>query len=267
MFVCFQQKWFNSRHVYHLSVSYFCAIGRPVTDLLINNICEVFNGKIAPARDKPVITLLEYIREYCMKRIVVVQGIIDKTDGPLTPTAAKILEKIKSEAESLRVIWNGGVKYQVTGAWGDQCVVNVQDKVCTCRKWELTGIPCKHAVAACWNMGLNGIQVGPPESWVHSCYWLSTWKEVYSHLVEPIRGSNYWEKTTHATELLPPKHHVQVGRPKKKRRRSKYEDAPCVDSGKLTKRGRVITCRLCGNAGHNKTTCKGQGQPPRKGNY
>lgn len=165
------------------------------------------------------------------------------------------------------MIWNGGVKYQVTGAWGDQCVVNVQDKVCTCRKWELTGIPCRHAVAACWNMGLNAIEVGPPESWVHSCYWLSTWKEVYSHLVEPIRGSNYWEKTTHAIELLPPKHHVQVGRPKKKRRRSKYEDAPCVDSGKLTKRGRVITCRLCGNAGHNKTTCKGQGQPPRKGSY
>lgn len=91
-----RKKWFNSRHVYHLSVSYFRVIGRAVTDLLINNICEVFNGKIAPARDKPVITLLEYIREYCMKRIVAVQGVIDKTDGPLTPTATKILEKIRA---------------------------------------------------------------------------------------------------------------------------------------------------------------------------
>ena len=245
----------------------FSIIGRAGSDLLINNICEVFNGKIAPARDKPVITLLEYIREYCMKRIVVVNAVIDKTDGPLTPTASRILERIKAEAESMKVLWAGGVKYQVTGDWGDQCVVNVQEKNCSCRKWELTGIPCKHVVAACWNMGLNGIQVGPPESWVAPCYWLSTWREVYSHLVDPIRGSNYWEKTTNATELLPPKHHVQVGRPKKKRRRSKFEDAPPVQNGKLTKRGRVITCTLCRKAGHNKATCKGQGQAPTKGSY
>ncbi|GKA30416.1 mutator type transposase, partial [Tanacetum coccineum] len=41
---------------------------RAKSDLLLNSICEVFNGKIVGGRDKPVITLLEYIREYCMKR-------------------------------------------------------------------------------------------------------------------------------------------------------------------------------------------------------
>lgn len=115
-------------------VSYLRVIGRAVTDLLINNICEVFNGKIVAARDKPVITLLEYIREYCMKRIVIVQAIIDKIDGPLTSTATKILEAIKKDAHMLNVIWNGGVKFQVTGIWGDQCVVHVQPRVCSCRK-------------------------------------------------------------------------------------------------------------------------------------
>ncbi|GKD00611.1 hypothetical protein Tco_1170885, partial [Tanacetum coccineum] len=43
------------------------------SDLLLNNTCEVFNGKIVGGRDKPVIILLEYIKEYCMKRIVNVQ--------------------------------------------------------------------------------------------------------------------------------------------------------------------------------------------------
>ncbi|GJV58884.1 hypothetical protein Tco_1464984 [Tanacetum coccineum] len=47
-------------------------------DLLLNNTCEVFNGKIVGGRDKPVITLLEYTKEYCVKRIVNVQGVIDK---------------------------------------------------------------------------------------------------------------------------------------------------------------------------------------------
>ncbi|GKD75678.1 crooked neck-like protein 1, partial [Tanacetum coccineum] len=38
---------------------------RAKSDLLLNNICEAFNGKIVGGKDKPVITLLEYIREYC----------------------------------------------------------------------------------------------------------------------------------------------------------------------------------------------------------
>nr|KAJ0201224.1 hypothetical protein LSAT_V11C600322550 [Lactuca sativa] len=80
--------------------------GRAVSDVLISNMCEVFNGKIEKGRDKPIIGCLEYIRE-----------------------------------------WNGGDKYQVTGALQDQHVVDVRNKTCTCRKWELIGIPCRHAIA------------------------------------------------------------------------------------------------------------------------
>ncbi|GJZ28032.1 hypothetical protein Tco_0572679 [Tanacetum coccineum] len=47
-------------------------------------------------------------------------------------------------------------------------------------------------------------------------------------------------------------------RPKKKRKRSKHEDEPFVKDGKLSKKGRIITCKSCGNIGHNKATCKGQ---------
>ncbi|GJU12503.1 hypothetical protein Tco_1134899 [Tanacetum coccineum] len=69
-------EWLNKIPAEHWARSYFS--GRAKSDLLLNNICVVFNGKIVGGRDKPVITLLEYIREYCMKRIVNVQGVIDK---------------------------------------------------------------------------------------------------------------------------------------------------------------------------------------------
>ncbi|GJW47810.1 hypothetical protein Tco_0079456 [Tanacetum coccineum] len=55
-------------------------------------------------RDKPVITLLLYIKEYCIKRIVNVQGVIDKCTSPLTPTATKIMESIKKEAHLMKVV-------------------------------------------------------------------------------------------------------------------------------------------------------------------
>ncbi|GJY47239.1 hypothetical protein Tco_0436302 [Tanacetum coccineum] len=169
---------------------------RAKSNLLLNNICDVFNGKIVGGRDKPVITLLEYIREYCMKRIVNVQGVIDKCTGPLTPTATRIMESIKKEAHLMKEI---GI-----------------DK----------------------------------DSF--------TWKETYSHKIQPICGTKYWEKCTCLTTLLPPKHHVQVGRPRKKRKRSKHKDEPFVNDGKLSKKGRTITCQSCGNTGHNKAACKGK---------
>nr|GEZ77193.1 hypothetical protein [Tanacetum cinerariifolium] len=58
--------------------------------------------------------------------------------------------------------WNGGDLYQATTPWGDQYVVNMRTKECSCRKWELTGIPCKHALAAIWDMAGNGEETAIP---------------------------------------------------------------------------------------------------------
>ena len=46
---------------------------------------------------------LEFIREYLMKRIVNVQKVISKTDGPLTPHAARMFKIIIKEAGQLKV--------------------------------------------------------------------------------------------------------------------------------------------------------------------
>ncbi|GJU97383.1 hypothetical protein Tco_1326654 [Tanacetum coccineum] len=94
-------EWLNNIPAKHWARSHF--LGRSKSNLFLNNICEVFNGKIVKGRDKPVITLLEYIREYCMKRIMNIQGVIDKCVGPLTPTATKIMESIKKEAHLMKV--------------------------------------------------------------------------------------------------------------------------------------------------------------------
>ncbi|GKC31264.1 hypothetical protein Tco_1038558 [Tanacetum coccineum] len=85
----------SNNGIYPLTYTLVEAESRAKSDLLLNNIYEVFNGKIVRGRDKPVITLLEYIMGYCMKRIVNVQGVIDKCTGPLTPTAIRIMESIK----------------------------------------------------------------------------------------------------------------------------------------------------------------------------
>ena len=87
------------------------------SDVLLNNMCEVFNGKIVDGRNMPIISALEYIRGYLMRRIVTVNKIIAKCDGPLTPTATKLLEMRKEKAADYVVSWNGDDMYHVTGAW------------------------------------------------------------------------------------------------------------------------------------------------------
>ncbi|XP_021974647.1 uncharacterized protein LOC110869723 [Helianthus annuus] len=210
--------------------------GRVKCDMLLNNICEVFNKQFFGARDKPIITCLEYIREYLTKRIVNVKKIIAKSDGPLSPAATTMFDSIKNEASQYNVLMTGSSNYQVTDS-RNKTVVDVQMRTCSCRKWDLIGMPCKHAVAAIWNVSENGLSPGIPESWVDPVYWLDSWKKVYMHTIDPIAGPEMWPRSRCLTKLTPPKYHKQVGRPKKKRKTSQLDvEAKLTKGGKLTRK-------------------------------
>nr|GEY47317.1 RNA-directed DNA polymerase, eukaryota, reverse transcriptase zinc-binding domain protein [Tanacetum cinerariifolium] len=94
--------------------------------------------KLLDARDSPINTTLEFVREYLMKRIVIVQKIIQKCDGPLTLAVAKLFDKIKATLTRCTVEWNGSELYQ-----------------------EISGIQCKHAIVVIHDMTDNGYDVNP----------------------------------------------------------------------------------------------------------
>nr|KAJ0186252.1 hypothetical protein LSAT_V11C900478630 [Lactuca sativa] len=160
--------------------------------------------------------------------------------------------------EDYRSVFCGNGKYQVSGPWMDQCAMDVVQQTCSYRKWELTGMPCKHAVATIWEMRKNSMDVGIPETWVHEVYWLNTWKQMYSFNIEPINGRSMWEKSVCPTTLVPPKHRVTIGRPKKKRRKSAYEIDDMVKGNSASRILQSVTCSKCNNIGHNARSCKGQ---------
>ncbi|XP_071689288.1 uncharacterized protein [Rutidosis leptorrhynchoides] len=123
--------WLAKILAHQWAMSHF--IGRAVSDVLLSNTCECFNRWLVDARDKPIVTALEYIREYCMKRIVNVKINISKTNGPLTPAATKLFEKIKSEAHQCIILWGGNQRYQVSGKV-NQYVVDMETRSYACRK-------------------------------------------------------------------------------------------------------------------------------------
>ncbi|GJV99113.1 hypothetical protein Tco_1554365 [Tanacetum coccineum] len=84
-------------------------------------------------------------------------------------------------------------------------------------------------------MANHGMDVGTPEDWVHESYKMQTWINVYSYKVNPVNDRHLWTKFECPTTLLPPKVHPHIGRPTKKRKKSKGE-IKMVKGGKLTRK-------------------------------
>nr|GMD05794.1 uncharacterized protein LOC109190596 [Ipomoea batatas] len=60
-------EWLDARDAKHYCKAYFTTF--PKTDLLLNNLCESWNGIILNFRDKPVLSMCEKLRIYLMTRM------------------------------------------------------------------------------------------------------------------------------------------------------------------------------------------------------
>ncbi|XP_058181211.1 uncharacterized protein LOC131299645 [Rhododendron vialii] len=134
--------------------------------------------------------------------------------------------------------------------------VDLKDKTCGCRQWDLTGIPCKHACAA---IGLNKQKV---EDYVHHCYSRDTYLGVYHHMIQPIPGKHDWVKSNQE-EIRPPFMRRPSGKPKKARRKA-AEEVEDTGTGTLSRAERYMSCSKCLQKGHNLRSCKNPIHPNSK---
>ncbi|XP_051133113.1 uncharacterized protein LOC127252829 [Andrographis paniculata] len=101
------------------------------------------------AKDKPIISMLEKIRNLLMVRMQLNREKAEKLDDSLCLKIMKIMKKRMEEASEFIPMRSDDWNFQITGSL-DQHTVNVRDRICSCRKWDFTYIPCKHAVSAIW---------------------------------------------------------------------------------------------------------------------
>ncbi|XP_027927447.1 uncharacterized protein LOC114184334 [Vigna unguiculata] len=189
-----------------------------VTDIVVNNMTEAFNSVLVDARSKHVISMLEDIRIYMMKRWQSKRQKLEKMEGQICP---KINSKLQEESKKTRY-WipscAGGKVFEVAhlSVVGDKYVVNLDTQDCSCRKWMITGIPCCHALAAIRFLNLNA------EDYIPLCFRKSSFEEMYNSIIYPINGQNMWP-TTDFPDVMPPHKRIMPGRPKKKRRLEQWE--------------------------------------------
>ena len=68
----------------------------------------------------------------------------------------------------------------------ERYVVDLVRRTCSCRVWNLTGIPCKHGVATIF------VNREKPEDYTHPCYYKDAYVETYKIPIPPMPGQSKW---------------------------------------------------------------------------
>ena len=90
---------------------------------------------------------------------------------------------MQDNSKSFSAIPLGCYIYEVDNKYGRH-VVNLTRKCCTCRVWDLTGIPCKHGVAAIYK-NLERL-----EDYVHACFRKHASVAAYKEMITLLLGQD-----------------------------------------------------------------------------
>ncbi|GJT11325.1 hypothetical protein Tco_0858367 [Tanacetum coccineum] len=213
-----------------------------------NGISESYHSAIGIARTKPIISMLEEIRVYLMQRIVAMNQKAVNLNDIICPAIRKELEKLKKYQRYWQVVPCGQQLFEVRKA-DEGFGVNLNTKTCTCKRWNLSGMPCIHAVAAYCMLNQD------PGKGVSSWYSKQMWVDVYSNFIKLVGGSSIWVKSANPPPL-PPKKRIMPGRPRKNRIKHVTEGV-----NQLSRSDRYMTCSNCWEKCHNKAKCYNQTRP------
>ena len=107
--------------------------------------------------------------------------------GTICPKIKKKLDKIIDFSNNYQALPAGQHIFKVIGLYGEY-EVNLLKMECTCRAWQLSGIPCRHACACLRHERIK------PEEMVHTCYRISAFKVAYAQVIMPCSDPRVWEK-------------------------------------------------------------------------
>ncbi|XP_024969759.1 uncharacterized protein LOC112509126 [Cynara cardunculus var. scolymus] len=226
---------------------------RRACEAVENGICESFNSIIVDARRKPIITMLEEIRVFVMERHYRMLSKAQQWESIVCLSIRKKLKKWVENHKYWYVIPNGGNVFETRNGY-EAIVVDLDARKCSCRLWDISGIPCVHSIAAIHFINKD------LEDYVSKWFTKDLFKMTYENTIRPLNGSNMRTPTPYL-KPNPPKERRMPGRPSIKRKRSESES----QGTRVTQSGKTMTCSNCLKTGHNARTCKNEKKnPPSK---
>ena len=126
--------------------------------------------------------------------------------------------------------------------------MDLEEKSYNCRKWDITGIPCCHAISFIF------FNKEDSKKYANACYKRTTYIDCYDPIIEPINGQNMW-RPNGLPPVQPPIKRRPPNRPKKKR---PLESDEPRSHRKNKGVGILKQCKACGKLGHNRRSYKGE---------
>lgn len=202
---------------------------------MTSNACESWNAQIREERLLPICSLIDGIRSRLMQQMC-----NRRQQAVIWPT--KLCKNIDADL-NMKVEQARGwdVKKCTEEIWEiysiPPAVVDLKDKSCTCRMWQMNGLPCVHAAAIILPT-LNG-----KYEYIDKFFHTELYKAAYAHCIVPFMKP---VGDVGGRLVLAPAYHQTRGRPKRRRIPSQGEVIP-----------RKIKCGNCGQiSNHNKKTCR-----------
>ncbi|GAB2211440.1 hypothetical protein Droror1_Dr00024753 [Drosera rotundifolia] len=215
---------------------------------LTANVVESLNNWLLEASGMPIIQMMECIRRQLMTWFNERRETSMLWTSILVPTAERRVADAIERARTYQVLRANEAEFEVISHEGTM-VVDIRNRCCLCRGWQLHGLPCAHAVAALLSCRQN------VHRFTESCFTVATYRRTYSQTIHPIPDRTMWNEPTEGNPdegdpsammvINPPKSLRPPGRPRKKRARVE-------DRGRVK---RVVHCSRCNQTGHFRTTC------------
>ncbi|XP_015570581.1 uncharacterized protein LOC107260768 isoform X2 [Ricinus communis] len=206
---------------------------------LTSNFGEMFYSWASEAHELPITQMVDAIRGKIMELIYTQRAESDLWMTRLTPSMEEKLDKEILKSRSLQVLLSAGSTFEVRGESVE--VLDIDQWDCSCKGWQLTGLPCCHAIAV-----ISCIQRNPYE-FCSRYFTIESYRLTYSESVHPIPNVD-WPVQKDSSQVIvtvsPPPTRRPPGRPTTKR------------SGLQDVVKRQLQCSRCKGLGHNKSTCK-----------
>ncbi|XP_056847328.1 uncharacterized protein LOC130498017 [Raphanus sativus] len=120
-------------------------------DLRTTNPAESINSALRSPREFPIIPLLDSIRKMLTRWFYKRKKLISRHNHPLTKDVEKKIARRTRKCATFEVYPVSDGRLLVSGDLFD-CLVDLDRRTCSCGKYNLLKIPCRHAIKAGFHM-------------------------------------------------------------------------------------------------------------------
>jgi len=213
-------------------------------DYVTNNIAETFNSWIRNEKSLALIPLLDRIWQMIMEKQDLRRSLSLKLRDKILPHVTKELHAMSRNLQyAIHRGPNNAAEIQGTTkelkTW--RHTVDLDNRSCSCQRWQITGLPCTHALCFIHSMRNRSV-----EDYIDDYYSVDKFKKAYEHVISPMTDRNQWPDVDLGFKLWPPRFKRAAGRPRSRRIKGSEEGG---------KQKSQRQCKRCGGFGHMMKTC------------